>query len=127
MPQSQSLSFVMHCSASLCNRPSIFDFSLTATISFNIASLNSEESTSSLHELINQGLLSLSCPSTALHGQRPSQPSQGSPSFPLGISPLPHPSPIFLLPAHASSHLMSQFRNRDAPAATWEGSGPPNI
>ncbi|KAF5919541.1 hypothetical protein HPG69_000140 [Diceros bicornis minor] len=26
-----------------------------------------------------------------------------------------------------SSRLMSQFRNRDAPAATWEGSGPKNI
>lgn len=108
-PQSQSLYSVLHCSASLCNRPAIVQLFLIAAISFNTPSLNSEKSISALNELINQRLFHKSQPSSCpfpahqqhsmLSGYPPVPPVSPAKtkathsSIGVGGSPLPHPSP----------------------------------
>lgn len=142
--QSQSLNYSLWCSSlPLRARTSPCQLSLTAAVSFNTPCLSSAQSIRVLNELSNQRLFHKfqpdSCPIAA--GQRHPwsvavlQCTQ-SLSQEQGPPPL-HPEAFTLSPSITralqtclsmpSSHLMSQFRNRDASAATWESSGPKNI
>lgn len=116
--------------------PTIVQLFLSAVVNFNTPYLNSEKSIRALNELINQQLFhkfqrgSHPFPAYQLHSlvSAPRVSSAKTKATHPFIPELPsaptHRQDPAIFPVDASSHLISQFWNRDGPAATWEGSGP---
>lgn len=116
--------------------PTIVQLFLTPVVNFNTPYLNSEKSIRALNEVINQQLFHKfqrgSCPFPAYQQHSlvsaprvSSAKTKATHPFILELpSALTHHQGPAILPVNASSRLISQFWNRDGPAATWEGSGP---
>lgn len=116
--------------------PTIVQLFLTAVVNFNTLYLNSEKSIRALNELINQQLAHKfqrgTCPFPACQQHSlvsapwvSSAKTKATYLFIPELSSVPtHHQGSAILPVDASSHLISQFWDRDGPAATWEGAGP---